>query len=332
MRLLTRRFYSAFGHKYRPGCLLVKADARSRVLDSDALVSFRNMCAIATTTQGWGTALASMSGHRSILWNDSFQFGFYTPGRSGGYVFLHGAVWGFESADRMRRMRLHPASQFESLRTAAPDVDVALLGRLMTAWRRYYVQKRERRRFEPLFRSLATAFHAGLFPSDGITVLSDAGTRIGQWVSAFEVLFHPGIGGRVDKDRVMRELASGPWDSSVLVAKRYTVRVGHKVKRRATLLERIYEDLYDARNAFLHGNRVTQSTVRFRGQRNRLSLVELVPSLYHGALLAFLEGKVGGGPSGRVRDLRTPKAVRTYMQRRDGLSNVQQALMHATQT
>ena len=40
--------------------------------------------------------------------------------------------------------------------------------------------------------SLEVAFHAALFPADGLASINDVGTRIALWVSAFEVLWSSG--------------------------------------------------------------------------------------------------------------------------------------------
>jgi hypothetical protein len=53
-RLLLRRFSTDFGERYRPGCLLLREGAPETVRAAEALSSFRNLSAIATTTQGWG--------------------------------------------------------------------------------------------------------------------------------------------------------------------------------------------------------------------------------------------------------------------------------------
>jgi hypothetical protein len=136
----------------------------------------------------------------------------------------------------------------------------------------------------------------------------------------------------VNKASVQAALAGGPWGYSKLTTRRYKVRADRKTMRRATLVERIYDDLYNARNAFLHGNPVSARTLRFDRRGDRPSLVTLAPALYHGALLAFLQNKVPGGPDEALPgNLSEVDAARHYMDRREGLSNVQNALAKATE-
>jgi hypothetical protein len=300
------------------------------VRDADALRAFRNICALVTTTHGWGAALDGVA-IRPILWSDSFKFGFYSPGQKDGYVSLHGAIEGYESVARMRKMRFHPDVPFDGLRNLKPQVDKQLLTRLLVAWRRFYLQRKQRNFYRSLFRSMDVAFHAGLFPSDGLTGMSDAGLRLALWVSAFEVLFHSGgKKGWSDKLAVQTAMAAGPWDYAKVIRKRYKVT---RPARKVSLVEKIYEELNNARNDFLHGNPVSALTLRFGRRGNRPSLVTLAPALYHGALLAFLHGKVPGGPDEELPEgTSSVEAAILYMERHDGLSNVQRALEKATQT
>ena len=327
MQLLLSRFSSQSGDAYRPGCLLVRDDAHPRLLTDDTLRAFRNICAVTTTTQGWGEVMAE-GRQRIVLWNDSFKFGFFTPGRREGFASLHGVAQVFESVPRMREMSFHPDSPFEGLRRLEPTVDARLLARLLVAWRMFYLESHEV--YRPLFRSLEVAFQAGLFPSDGLTATSDAGTRVGSWVSAFEVLFHPGSDNKVYKSDVLAALAAGPWYDPRLTEKSFVVSVGKEVQ--ASLVEKIYDDLHDARNAFLHGNPVSEDTLRFDRNPNKVSLVELAPILYHGALLAFLVGKVSGGPEDPQPDNMDIEARIEAYERDRGLSNVQSGLAVALRT
>jgi hypothetical protein len=181
MRLLLKRFWTHSGVRYTPGCLLVRKDVVPWILDAEALRAFRNICSLVTTTHGWGAVLDGV-GVRPILWSDSFKFGLYSPGQTHGYVSLHGAIQGYESVPRMRKMRFEPDTAFDSLRELRPGLDKELLARLLVAWRQVYVRRRQRKVYRALFRSMDVAFHAGLFPSDGLTGASDAGLRLASAV------------------------------------------------------------------------------------------------------------------------------------------------------
>ena len=144
-------------------------------------------------------------------------------------------------------------------------LDAPLLERLFTCWRRCYLHERDRGKLRRLFRSLEVAFHACLFPADGLTSMNDIGTRLALWVSAFEVLCHPG--GSVNKRHVQKVLSDAPYSLKTLTTTRYVVSYQGK-KLRATLPEALYDDLYWARNQFLHGMPVRPMMLRYRQSKD----------------------------------------------------------------
>ena len=67
-------------------------------------------------------------------------------------------------------------------------------------------------------------------------VVNDVGTRISLWVSAFEVLLHPGGAKNVNKSVVQSHLAQVPWPSLSMRSQRYVVKYQDQATR-ATLGE-----------------------------------------------------------------------------------------------
>ena len=130
------------------------------------------------------------------------------------------------------------------------------------------------------------ANQASLLPAGSDTTLYDVGRSIALWVSAFEILAHPGT----------RESGLGPvydllenvsWELSRSRHRRYKAYAGRMKNRpRRPLACWIYGEIYSARNAFLHGNRVSQNRLIVKGS-NR-SLFQYAAPLYRLALTAFL--------------------------------------------
>ena len=203
------------------------------------------------------------------------------------------------------------------------NVDPGLLKRLLFAWRRVYVNGRERDTFRRLFRSLEVAFHAAQQPADGLPSLSDVGNRLALWVSAFEVLFHPGGKGKINSRLVRKALRRVPWDKRQLTLRRYCI-LHDKQRIRVTLPEKFYDDLYRARNQFLHGNPVTPAVLRYKRSLRHVPLQCIAPVLYNAALLSFLGGRVPGGPSV------DPDEIQDFLEWHDGLRSIQKALLAAS--
>jgi hypothetical protein len=183
------------------------------------------------------------------------------------------------------------------------------------------VEGRERGKLLRLFRSLEVAFHASLFPADGLTSINDVGVRLALWVSAFEVLCHPGGSATVNKRHVQETLRDGPFTSKELVAKRYTVSFrGNRI--RVTLPEALYDDLYWARNQFLHGEPVRRQMLHYRNSGAYVSLTDVAPVLFNAALVSDLD-RIGvpGGPADFKK--LTLKTFGKYLKTHEGIQRVQ---------
>jgi hypothetical protein len=203
-------------------------------------------------------------------------------------------------------------------------VDEPLLDRLFRCWRRCYLKKKDRRKLGRLFRSLEVAFHASLYPADGMASINDIGTRIALWVSAFEVLGHLGTGS-VNKRIVQKLISDTPFTAKELTAKRHTISYqGTKV--RVTLPEALYDDLYWARNQFLHGMPVRPPMLRYRQSKDYAPLLNIAPALFNAALVAYLNRSgVAGGPT-EFKKKFTLTNFKKYLDVRSGIDRVQRGI------
>jgi hypothetical protein len=178
-----------------------------------------------------------------------------------------------------------------------------------------------------MFRALEVAFHAGLFPADGLTSINDVGTRLALWVSAFEVLCHPG--GSVNKRHVQGVISGAPFTDRLLLAKRFTVTYGGRTFP-ATLPEALYDDLYWARNQFLHGMPVRPAALHYRRSNKYARLADVAPVLFNSAVVSKLTScGVGGGPM--AYDKLTLKTVARYVRSHEGIRRVSEGLAAAGQ-
>jgi hypothetical protein len=322
-RRMLARFRTSRGARYTPGCLLIDTAARQVARNAETIRGFRNICAISTTTRCSAAGAASpQRAQWTVAWTDQFLFGYFTPGRNGWVQTLGGAAQGMDDAIPASQ----PSAQFADPSDWRLRVDRPLLDRLLTCWHRHYMASRQRRTSERLFRSLEVAFHASLFPADGLTSINDVGTRIALWVSALEILCHPGARS-VNKRDVQEVLEAAPLDARELTARRYSISY-KQARHRATLPAALYDDLYWARNQFLHGMPVRRTTLHYRQSRRYVQLVKIAPVLYNVALLSLLQRN--GIPGGPVSDLQLGVGANTlarYFESREGLREVQEGLI-----
>jgi hypothetical protein len=164
------------------------------------------------------------------------------------------------------------------------SIDEPLLAELLTRWQRRYESAEPARLEIALFRSLNMAYHASLLPAASDTTFYDVGRLVSLWVSAFEILVHPGGNGQANRDKVFDLIERVPWQMRACAEKSHDTGGKKKIKR--TLGSWIYQALYDRRNNFLHGNPVMRDDLLL--SLSGRSLFEYAAPLYRLALTAFL--------------------------------------------
>ncbi|MGO7036182.1 hypothetical protein [Rhizobium ruizarguesonis] len=82
----------------------------------------------------------------------------------------------------------------------------------------------------------------------------DYGRILGHWVSAFEILIHPGPAGTVNRQKVLDMLKSIPWQSAKLQEEVHRAEFGGGKVGQVRLANALYARMYNLRNDFLHGN------------------------------------------------------------------------------
>ena len=167
------------------------------------------------------------------------------------------------------------------------DIDRAIFEALLSRWRAFYSRRSASSRQRSLLRSLNMAYHAGQLPGNQDTTEYDYGRLIALWVSALEILAHPGRG-RVDFWEVCDLLEGAHWDvrnNRRRAFKMRRQRDGHEVRQ--LYVCRVYEVLYKARNDFIHGNSIHQRSM-YVGS-HKVALHKLGALLYRMALSSVLD-------------------------------------------
>lgn len=282
IRQMLKQFETVFGERFEPCVLAVAADD-SRLLDREVLSDFRNLCSICAVSGGRAAKLGD-KGQWHIRYSDFFLFNHHVAGRDGSILSLEGISRGMD--DEIESYKGTSDAAIRNPANFSAELDKPLLNLLLKHWHRRHFAKRVRREDRQLFRALRIAFQASRFPSDGLGSHYDIGTRIGLWVSAFEALFHPGRG-NVDKALVQEGLRKARWTDKDFTRFRYLVWQ-RKKRVRVTLPEKFYDQLYAARNDFMHGNRLRIRSKVWRFKRKSFLLEFVAPCLFAAALRARL--------------------------------------------
>tara|TARA_R110002126_G_scaffold81040_3_gene200067 strand:+ start:978 stop:2123 length:1146 start_codon:yes stop_codon:yes gene_type:complete len=280
-RHFLNRFTDNFGQKFEPAVLILNAAAPMMFREVSALASFRDLIAVCTVTRGRARELRNPHGHR-ILFGEAFSIYPWMLDRH--YEYLIGSTPAI--------LGTHEVSSFEGQSSPAlfrtflgdGDIDQPMLTALMERWRRRYENAEPGWEDVALMRSLNMAYQASLLPAGTDATFYDVGRVVSLWVSAFEILVHPGGSGRTNRDKVFEMIERTHW--AIPTSAQLTYDTGGKAKVKRTLASWLYQVLYDCRNDFLHGNPVERSNLVLSiPQRDILAYAA---PLYRIALTTFL--------------------------------------------
>jgi hypothetical protein len=139
---MLRKFSTAQGRLFRPGCFLIRADIPIASRQAETIRAFRNACAIATTTMFYASRLANPHAVQwHVAWTDQFRFGHFMAGRNGWVQTFGGPVMGMD--DDIPRQQA--AAAFGNPTDFSLVFDQPLLDRLFRPWRQCYLRKRNRK-------------------------------------------------------------------------------------------------------------------------------------------------------------------------------------------
>jgi hypothetical protein len=280
---IARKYRSVWGRQYKPAVLIARASATNQY-SGQHLRDFRNVCAIAAVVGAHSQSLQGHGGMGSWLvrWSDSFVLGRFVAGHTG-VLSLDGSSTGYWTEDHLDTFR---GTALETVDT--PEHFSLSISKILYMRLRLLLDEPGRLSDTPreqLFRSLAMAFHAARYPSDGLTESYDLGVRVALWVGAFEALLNPKKHD-VSKATILRFFDAIPWEQTSLGAGRYPEF--NKSKRRigrTCFAGAVYQRLYYARNQFLHGSETNSRILRLRGR----NLLQVAPVIFGLALSQFVK-------------------------------------------
>jgi hypothetical protein len=280
---LLSSFTDQFGRPIQPAAILVKS-VLPKTVDYLAVAAFRNIVALSSVFDARCRAVRREKGY--AVWSDHFDFYPYTVDKSGEGIV--GRSLAMQSLDEPEEFTGQSAAHLPAPGHISFGLDTAVLKPLLRQWRRKFVLDRPERTSTVLFRSLHVACAAARMPAVGnqVATIYDAGLAVAHWVSSLEILTHPKPKqGNASLKTVVDLLQQIDWQSPVLRAKRFRLR---QVKQHIRFVERLYGEVYRARNDFLHGNRVGPDQLHPFFKRSAPSLLDCAPLIYRVALSQFL--------------------------------------------
>lgn len=280
-RCFLDSFADNFGQKFEPSVLILNTAAPQSFHDVTALASFRDLIALAVVTHNRSLELRHPRGPR-VLFGEAFAIYPWMLDRQ--YKDVIGCTPAIRGVHELSCFKGQSSPALFRTSLGEADFDQPLLSALMVRWRQRYEAAEPAWADVALMRSLNMAYHASLLPAGTDTTFHDVGRVVSLWVSAFEILVHPGGSGQANRDKVFELIERTPWaevESSHIVHD-----TGGKAKMKRTLASWLYQFLHDCRNDFLHGNPVEHSNLIL--PTSQRTILEYAAPLYRIALTAFL--------------------------------------------
>jgi hypothetical protein len=281
LRGFLNRFTDNFGQKFEPAVLIRNTAAAPVFRDVSALASFRDLIALCAITYSRALELRHPRGHR-VLFGEAFSI----------YPWMLDRHYENVIGSTPAILGVHEASRFKGQSSPAlfrtplgeGDIDQPLLTALMARWRQRYEVAEPAWEDVALMRSLNMAYHASLLPAGTDTTFYDVGRVVSLWISAFEILMHPGGAGRANLDKVFEIIERTRW--AIPASGQLAHDTGGRIKVKRSLASWLYQVLYECRNDFLHGNPVERSNLVLSAPQR--TIFEYAAPLYRIALTAFL--------------------------------------------
>lgn len=289
-------FTDPFGEIIHPALILQNQDYEKRKVSSEFIAYFRDIIVSSTVPYSISRIINGKPYHH-VAYSSYFSISPWMLSED--YEWLIGSTSAFTGLHNVDKYKGQSSPELWPVKLYSNDFDWPLLHELLGRWINLYKNKKTPAwNSLALFRSLNMANQALLIPvnADAGGTIYDYGRIIALWVSAFEILIHPGGNGKADTNEVFALLDSVPWIDKSSGHKRFNT----KGNKRRNLACWVYEQMYICRNNFLHGNPVEDSDLNLRRTRqplensdlklrsSRRRIYHFAPILYRLALTAFL--------------------------------------------
>lgn len=249
------KFTDAFGQKISPAVLLVREGTPEIYRTTAAIGGFRDAMAASTLTSGRAVLVSHSASMRRPIWAECLSFYPWMIDRNGTYLIANTpSMMGMHHVDEFRGQSF---AGFSPNEIGQSDIDGPLFTQLSLRWTSRFREEDVSWEDRALFRSLNMAYQACMMPGGLEATFYDVGRLISLWVSACEILVHPGPGGGSGKTQVMDILDCADWCSELLKTK--SEQVGGKKQMARTVASALYFRIDSLRSSFLHGNDVDQS-------------------------------------------------------------------------
>ncbi len=296
------KFEGSHGERLRPS-LLIKSDAYADLPNSEAISSFMDIVIACVVLD---VRVRTVTWRRNVgpFYADSFEIYPWMIAPNGERLVAQTAAL----------LAVHELGKFRGTASAAVPVQEVgeepvhprLFKQLYAIWKSHFIDGQDDWTTRAILRSLKMATSALRLssPTGATESFYDYGRILSLWVSAFEILVHPGATGRANRQKVLDLLKTISWQSKLMKEETHQVDFGGGNVGNTQLANALYVNLNGLRNDFLHGNPVEPEKFRLG---NGTGILSYPPAIFRMALSAMLPDP----------DEVTPEQVRTREKTQD---------------
>ena len=267
-RIFLSRFRDAFGKWKYPAVLIADDRAVGDYQTVEAMASVRDALSAAVVPLARANAMLGNQVSLPLCFSRTFDFyPWKVTDDNDGLVMVNPSLKAIHDVDRFDG-QVSPEIQTAMLHRV--HIDDPLFESLAKGWSTTYAAGTDPSTGAAFIRSLNMMHHASQLPALQDTRGFDYGRLTALWVSAFEILAHPGPGENVKLQHVKTLITSADWSDE-----------GY-----GEIAARVYRRLYEARNAFLHGGEIAERHLRIGP--NDLPLHHFAAPIYRMALSSHL--------------------------------------------
>ncbi|MCF8000463.1 MAG: hypothetical protein K9K76_01200 [Halanaerobiales bacterium] len=283
-KLLLEGFRNQNNTHVKPSALIFKKDIPDELLSEESLVAFRNIVSLSIIPlcYAYRDIDAPLNSNMMPLYSDYFDLYPVTVGKENLITYTPSSF----AINKSKKFIGTTSPHLNKLIGFWPT-DKSLFESLKLAWNEMYNKKENIQNHRKLFRSLQIAFQALSIPIKNRSSINDFGMKIAQWVSAIEILLHSNHT-HIGCKEVLNKLLEYNWGIEVLNNNIYEHN-RNDYNKNLTLIQQIYLDMYNARNDFLHGEKINQKTRHLFSNTGMPRILSFAPIVYRTILIIFLE-------------------------------------------
>jgi hypothetical protein len=205
------QFTDAFGAELEPASLIVSPEVPKLTRDIDCIASFRDI--LVTSVVPYSRAERELGSKRhEICYSDYFEIYPWMLGENPEMLIANTpALLGVYNVEAF-----HGQSSPSLSVSELNEVDELLFEALVPRWSAHFLSNDDKWNNLALFRSLNMAQQAAALPAGRDITFHDIGRMLGLWVSAFEILVHPGGSGVIGFKQVYQVLDQGQYATAAL--------------------------------------------------------------------------------------------------------------------